>query len=41
MPMRLLKPAVMVEWHKTYGDRVDEIRKTLEDPKLLLAHMDR
>jgi predicted TIM-barrel fold metal-dependent hydrolase len=41
MPMRLLKPAVLVEWHKTYGDRVDEIRRTLEDPKLLLAHMDR
>ena len=41
MPMRLLKPAVLVEWHKTYGDKVDEIRKTLEDPKLLLQHMDR
>lgn len=41
MPMRLLKPAVLVEWQKTYGDKIDEIRKTLEDPKLLLAHMDR
>lgn len=41
MPMRLIKPALLGEWSKTYGDKVDEIRQTLEDPKLLLAHMDR
>lgn len=41
MPMRLIKPGPLAEWHKTYGDRVNEIRETLEDPKKLLAHLDR
>src|SRR5579885_622854 len=41
MPMRLIKPGPLAEWRKTYGDKVDEIRRTLEEPKLLLAHMDR
>jgi predicted TIM-barrel fold metal-dependent hydrolase len=41
MPMRLIKPGPLAEWRKTYGDRVEEIKRTLEDPKLLLAHMDR
>jgi len=41
MPMRMIKPAPLEEWHKTYGGRVDEIRQTLEDPRKLLAHLDR
>jgi len=41
MPMRMIKPAPLAEWRKTYGDRVEEIRETLEDPKKLLAHLDR
>lgn len=41
MPMRLIKPGPLAEWHKTYGDRVAEIRETLENPKKLLEHLDR
>jgi predicted TIM-barrel fold metal-dependent hydrolase len=41
MPMRMIKPAPLAEWRKTYGDRVEEIRETLENPKKLLAHLDR
>jgi len=41
MPMRLIKPGPFAEWRRTYGDKVDEIRETLEDPKKLLAHLDR
>ncbi len=41
MPMRLIKPHQLYVWRETYGDKVEEIFKTLEDPKLLLAHMDR
>src|SRR3989304_9297367 len=41
MPMRLIKPGPFAEWRKTYGDKVGEIRETLDDPKKLLAHLDR
>jgi predicted TIM-barrel fold metal-dependent hydrolase len=41
MPMRMIKPAPLAEWRKTYGDRVEEIRETLENPVKLLAHLDR
>ena len=41
MPMRLIKPGPLAEWHKTYGDKVGEIRETLENPKKLLEHLDR
>jgi predicted TIM-barrel fold metal-dependent hydrolase len=41
MPMRLIKPGPFAEWRRTYGDKVNEIRETLEDPKKLLAHLDR
>ena len=41
MPMRLIKPGPFAEWRKTYGDKVGEIRETLDDPQKLLAHLDR
>ena len=40
-PIRMIKPGPLVEWQKTYGDKLDWIRETLEDPKLLLQHLDR
>src|SRR5258705_36781 len=41
MPMSMIKPGPLAEWHKTYGDKVAEIRATLDSPKLLLEHLDR
>lgn len=35
-PIRMIKPGPLAEWRKTYGDKLDSIRETLEDPKLLL-----
>ena len=41
MPMRMIKPAPLAEWRKTYGDRIEEIKETIADPVKLLAHLDR
>ena len=41
MPMRMIKPAPLAEWHRTYGEKTDEIRAILESPEKLLAHLDR
>jgi hypothetical protein len=40
MPIRLIKPAQLAEWRKTYAN-IDEIREILDSPKRLLEHMDR
>jgi predicted TIM-barrel fold metal-dependent hydrolase len=40
MPMRMIKPAPLAEWHRTYGEKTDEIRAILESPERLLAHLD-
>ncbi len=41
MPMRMIKPTPLAEWRRTYGEKTDEIRATLESPERVLAHLDR
>ena len=41
MPIRMIKPAPLMEWQKTYGDQLEEIRDTIANPKKLLEHLDR
>ena len=40
MPMRMIKPAPLAEWRKTYGDKVPEIAETIATPDKLLTHLD-
>jgi len=40
MPMRMIKPAPLAEWRRTYGAKTDEIRAILESPERVLAHLD-